>query len=182
MLLQQGRRINTVLSVIECSLTRRTTSTWRRTISPVANSGGKYSISTTTDSHTFLPRETFRLCREIGQPRVIWSRGWNEDSNRRDERSRFKTKRVDYTRYVASSSEVAKTQTWATRRSPWDDPGSRRDGSSSIKCFYPATNNRSYVKVPATLRKRRISLEEADNLFVDVTKQVGKAIVIALSD
>lgn len=42
-LLRQGRRINTVLSVIKCSLTRRRRipSTWRRTIPPVVNSGGK---------------------------------------------------------------------------------------------------------------------------------------------
>lgn len=179
MLLQQGRRINTVLSVIKCSLARRITSTWRRTIPPVVNSGGKYFIRRPRTPTHFLPRETFCLRREVGeQPRVIWSRGWNEDLNDRSYDRALKL-RVDC---VASSPGFAKTQTWATRRSPWDDPASRRGGSSSIKCFYPATNNRSYAKVPATLRKRRISLEEADNLYVDVTKQVGKAMVIAPSD
>lgn len=181
MLLRQGRRINTVLSVIKCSLTRRrrAASTWRRTIPPVVNSGIIfYSTTPNRLPHPSLPGIVF--AKRSSDPRV-WYRIEDErglESSERTIRSydRALKLRIDHTPRRFELLGFAKTRTWATRR---DDPASRRDGSSSIKCLYPATNNRSYVKVPATLRKRRISLEEADSLYLDVTKQVGKATVIA---
>lgn len=181
MLLRQGRRINTVLSVIKCSLTRRqrAASTWRRTIPPVVNSGIIFYSTTPYRLHSSLLEVVFT---KRSSDRRVWYRVEDErglESSGRTIRSydRVLKLRVDHTPCRFELLKFAKTRTWAIRRSPRDDPALRRDGSSSIKCFYPATNNRSYVKVPATLRKWRIS--EADSLYIDVTKQVGKAKIIA---
>lgn len=183
MLLQQGRRINMVLSVIECSLTRRRriTSTWRRTIPPVVNSGGNILLYIRRDR-----RETPSSLPGVSVPiRETSDREWHgvEDEPRT---RNLGTNNRSYDRALKLKSRLHSSR-FELRRGLRRFRHERLDGARGTIPRRDATDR---VRSSASIRRRTIGvtwkcrrhsgnggshLKRRTIYTIDVTKQVGKA-------
>jgi len=164
MLLRQGRRISTVLSVVKCSLAWRRRATPRLQTIYVANRGDSSlrERSPGTPRGVHPPRDSdewsarMRLC-ETWDPRNEVRVEDEQGTWIRRAQDRSYDRALNQSRFVRSHASCEGRlwlETWSARRCPRNDPAPRRGGSSSTKCFYSVTNNRSYAKVPAAPRKR----------------------------